>query len=700
MVLLAAVLAGCAGKPSTGAIEVQVNLEPGLESVCVKVTASDGVDGRETRAIPLAGKTSPLHIGMVGDGLVSPITITALGYSDPGCTVLTPGEVSDPAQASYQTPKAVVVLTLRPASNGDGGTDGGADAGIDNDLDGSPLPADCDDTNPNIHPGANESLACANGLDDDCDNLTDCADPVCDSFACPGAGTCTAGACTGSQQEFCSDGVDNNGNGLADCADPACGAGTTCTDGNACTTGDRCLGGGVCQKLADVTCNTPPAAQCYAGMGVCLADAGATCFYAPTAGGCNDQNNCTTGDTCDGDGGCRGTAVTCNPNQCQTASTGCTDAGSCLFGTRNGLTCDAGTGAPATCNPSFNCIPVQTGLFPYVPSNFTEGQLPTDGGVAFTVDTPRTLDTSGTPSITVGTMPPFTLITQGGQSTVLVKVTSFSVLSGQTLLITGTRPIIFAVLGDALVDGTIRASNGPGPAACGNGGNGDGSGMGNGFSGGGGGGFGSAGGVGGTTGGSGAGALGAVNGEPTLMPLRGGCNGGNGSASGGAGGGAIQITASGTLTIAGTLAAPGLGGTGASWGGGDSGGGGGSGGGILLEGATVLINSSARLTANGGSGGEGSGGGSGADGLDGNETSSTATANGGNDEGNGGNGGVGAAGTTAAGPGLSGGDQNDGAGGGGGGVGRIRVNASTSCTIAGSGKVISPAYTSNGATGC
>jgi len=47
----------------------------------------------------------------------------------------------------------------------------------DVDGDGYDAPADCDDTNPLIYPGAPEN--CTNSLDDDCDTLIDAADPDC-----------------------------------------------------------------------------------------------------------------------------------------------------------------------------------------------------------------------------------------------------------------------------------------------------------------------------------------------------------------------------------------------------------------------------------------------------------------------------------------------------------------------------------------
>jgi hypothetical protein len=87
---------------------------------------------------------------------------------------------------------------------------------------------------------------CSNGVDDNCNGLTDCNDPGCfGNRACitPGVEICNNGLdddgdglidcadpdCAGSPAckpmmgpEICNDGVDNNGDGLVDCADPQC----------------------------------------------------------------------------------------------------------------------------------------------------------------------------------------------------------------------------------------------------------------------------------------------------------------------------------------------------------------------------------------------------------------------------------------------------------------------------------------------
>jgi hypothetical protein len=770
---LLGVLAGCSANPAVGALKVEVILEANTVSQCVKVFAQDDSAMEESEPLRVGERSRPLVVAIYADKFAGNVRVRAQGYSDTACNVPA-NETSQTEEAGFGLKPASVTLTLKASSQSndggfnpdggtdagvDGGTDGGFDAGIDQDNDGVPLPADCDDTNPNVKPGATES--CINGIDDDCDNAPDCMDSACANMACPGGGTCVGTACMApTETGLCTDGVDNDSDGRADCLDSDCTVGTSCNDFNACTTGERCVVDGGCEKTGDVACMTPPGdAQCFAmnGVGVCLADAG-TCMYSQLTGGCNDGNACTMGDTCAngtcagtqmtcntppnscfgttgacaagtctytplaagtgtcsdgnnctindscaGDGGCAGTVQTCTPaSECEQWSGTCQANGMCDFAPRTGQPCTV-SGQAGTCNSNRACIQNPPNLFPYTPSNFTEAQLPTDGGVAFNVNCAVNISTSGTPTVTTdaGTcitqLPPYQILSapNGGPEVVLVKVSSFDVTSGNTLRIVGDRAIVFAVTGSANVNGSVRAINVPGamPAGCNTPGaatNG----------GGGGGAFGSAGGNGGRVNGSGTASTGAtVSGNATLTPLRSGCHGLNSSQGGnrGAGGGAFQLTVAGTLNVNGIIYAPGRGANGTT-GDGASGGGGGSGGGILLEAVTLNINAQGRVTANGGGGAGGEDANDGSAGTEGDDDSATPASGGPRGGSAGGNGGAGAAGATAAGNGGNSGNSSDGAGGGGGGVGRIRFNAGT-CNLV-SGHIVSPAATSSGGTGC
>lgn len=629
-------------------------------------------------------------------------------------------------------------------------TAGGVDAGVDRDGDGVFFPADCDDGNPAVFPGSVE--ACSNGLDDDCDRTIDCEDPGCDGLACAGGGTCLASICRAQTEVLCADGVDNDLDGKIDCADADCPTGAGCDDQNPCTTGERCVADGRCEKRADVTCNMPPG-LCFDVAGACRPDAGCvygpklggcddglactladscassgacsgaprscgpspnvclsagtcreptgTCVYTPrVSGACNDGQRCTVNDSCDGDGGCRGTPVVCTPpSQCHQTSGTCSAEGACQFTVRAGA-CDAGTGA-GTCNSSFACVP--SPRFPYQPSNFVEADLP-DAGTDFTVGCAIVIDTT-TPSLLGGscaTLPAFTVINPAGaEPTVLFLVNDFTVSLGASFEVRGSRPAIFAVLGNVDIAGQIIVGNAAGTSpACGNGGTGFKSPGGQGNGGGGGGGFGTAGGVGGSSNNAGAGAAGISNGTSTLIPLRGGCTGGEGGfggagavGAGGKGGGALQISAVGSLSINGLVAAFGRGGGAPTFSQYSGGGGGGSGGALLFEGQTVALGQNARVVANGGGGSEA---GSGANpGTDGRLDAQPAAGGSGGAAGSG-NGGAGGAGTLLPLSGLPGGNADQGGGGGGGAVGRIRINASTSCSYL-AGSLLSPPATSNGA---
>ncbi|MDH5672087.1 MAG: hypothetical protein OEZ06_08055 [Myxococcales bacterium] len=298
-----------------------------------------------------------------------------------------------------------------------------------------------------------------------------------------------------------------------------------------------------------------------------------------------------------------------------------------------------------------------------------------------------------------------------GPDAVVLPLSSLTIAAGTTLRVVGSRPLIFAVNGNVNIDGTLSArAIGPQPGAGGNiscsagigGGDADDLDSGDGGGGGGGGGF-AVGGGGGGNGNRGASGRvgGGVEGNPELIPLRGGCPGGrggyggrgtNGGRLGGGGGGAVQISAAGEILVRATGAVT-AGGGGAQPGADDEdgGGGGGSGGAILLEAGTVTTESGAWLTAGGGGGAAGNetsspNGNPGTDGL----VRNTARAPGGTSPGYGGDGGQGGAQAGAATNGGAG-DCNllclsagAGGGGGGGGIGRIRINAAYTCTLAAS----------------
>ncbi len=72
---------------------------------------------------------------------------------------------------------------------------------------------------------------CNDGIDNDCDGLTDAADPSC---AAP--------------QETCDNGIDDNLNGLIDCEDPQC---------NGFVYGPTSCGVGACSASGQEVCQTP-----------------------------------------------------------------------------------------------------------------------------------------------------------------------------------------------------------------------------------------------------------------------------------------------------------------------------------------------------------------------------------------------------------------------------------------------------------
>ncbi len=502
---------------------------------------------------------------------------------------------------------------------------------------------------------------------------------------CNGGHCNSAGNCVDSSIEVnCADGLDNDNNGLTDCDDPDC-AEQACDDRQACTVGEVC-GNGTCGGGQQKVCNSPPG-LCWEVAGVCQPKDG-VCAYTPKAVGdtCDVGRNCAKNLDCvpqetdcanrmddDGDGltdceepGCHG--AKCDDENACTVDETCSPVTSRCEGGKALMCLPAPECMTSMCNPASGCSNVPTpgapcsigfcskagrceAPFPYAPSNFKPREYdPSKRGGPYDLDCTANLTVHPTFDSTPGVANPFinwcpnaprppapqVVTFPDGTEAVVLPMNALRIRSQSALRLTGSRPVILAVYGDVLIEGSLYGGasgvvNGPGgnPTACAAGVGGPGANGGNagGGGGGGGGGFGSAGGAGGaglanTAGGN----AGTVNGTDTLVPLRGGCGGsagGNQGGTGGGAGGAIQISASGTLEIAGRVGSPGGGGRGATSTDG-GGGGGGSGGAILLEGNTVRLRQTAIILANGGGGGEGRGPsaitlgtGNGADGQDG-----------------------------------------------------------------------------------
>lgn len=160
---------------------------------------------------------------------------------------------------------------------------------------------------------SNLEVSCLNGLDDDCDNQLDCADPDCDTRPCnDGLGCTMTDRCTNS---ICTGTITCNAppspcyamNGSCQ-ADGGCGYAffddAGCDDGNTCTTSDRCTSGAC--RGTPLPCTSPP--TCFASPGTCNPMTG-QCVYGVADAGepCNDNNLCTSNDRCVDAGVCRGT---------------------------------------------------------------------------------------------------------------------------------------------------------------------------------------------------------------------------------------------------------------------------------------------------------------------------------------------------------------------------------------------------------
>ncbi len=186
-------------------------------------------------------------------------------------------------------------------------------------------------------------MGCDDGnpcTDDSCDPNTGCIHSPntvsCDDGnSCTTTDTCSAGACLGNVPVDC----DDDNVCTTDGCIPATGCTHTnntapCEDSDACTVFDACLDG---------SCSGGTAIVCFDGND-CTdddCDPATGCVNPPSSGGCDDDNACTTGETCS-DGLCQGgSAVGCDDgNSCTTNS--CDPDAGCIDTPATGPSCSDG----------------------------------------------------------------------------------------------------------------------------------------------------------------------------------------------------------------------------------------------------------------------------------------------------------------------------------------------------------------------
>jgi photosystem II stability/assembly factor-like uncharacterized protein len=241
-------------------------------------------------------------------------------------------------------------------------TDGNCE-GVALDLDGDGYVdlvcggTDCADGDPAINPGVFEGPAgdplCADGIDNDCDALTDLAEVTCgncnvdadcsDADVCNGLETCAGGVCQAGTPLVCDDGNDCTSDGC----DPVAGCSSVQDpDGSAC--GQRYCAGldrfqPTCQ--AGSCAGVQLLANC-ADSNPCTDDAcdpNLGCSHANNLSPCDDSDLCTESDVCSA-GVCRGSQLDCSGLDDDCHLGGCEAAsGSCIARPANdGLVCDDG----------------------------------------------------------------------------------------------------------------------------------------------------------------------------------------------------------------------------------------------------------------------------------------------------------------------------------------------------------------------
>jgi hypothetical protein len=249
----------------------------------------------------------------------------------------------------------------------------GCGAGTSNDEDAGLADATADAEKPDANNGNNPDVTvvdtgapdAGSGACGSCDDDNPCTDDTCDpdsrkcvhvdntaacddGNACTTNDTCSAGKCVGGAPPSCDD-ANPCTTDTCDSVKGCVHADNTdpCNDNNACTTNDTCSGG-TCNG-ATVNCDD---------SNVCTTDTCNTntgCVHTPlTATSCDDGNACTVNDTCSAGTCVAGTKKNCNDsNPCTTDScdtnTGCVHTNDNSMCCSNGYQCSNGKCSTTLC---------------------------------------------------------------------------------------------------------------------------------------------------------------------------------------------------------------------------------------------------------------------------------------------------------------------------------------------------------------
>ena len=164
-------------------------------------------------------------------------------------------------------------------------------------------------------PSQCQASSVANGAD--CDIINKGAGEACDDGSpytrydqCDGSGGCSGEAYTCTTNQCI---IESSPNGF-DCDIEYWGVGHACSDGLFSTKDDSCNGAGQCVGVP-YSCVPGPCEASSTPNGI-----GCEVSYKSSGTLCNDGNQTTINDICDGFGGCSGTPLICTPNQCESSS--------------------------------------------------------------------------------------------------------------------------------------------------------------------------------------------------------------------------------------------------------------------------------------------------------------------------------------------------------------------------------------------